>query len=202
MKVMKFNDILYFHADNQYELTSTFIRIQEFYESPFKNIRNNKFSLEDYIDTTYKNKQKFNYYDNWSGFNVPGHKVREFLFLNLFSLRKKEFILFKHLSLKQLLGLEKFYIIGYYKSEDILHEVAHALYYLKPDYKEEMNILINKYSTSYKTRLKNKYLKMGYCESVLYDEIQAYSVEENNKSFKSIFTKYINKDKSYETLLF
>ena len=44
------NDIILINAKDQYELASTFIRLQEFYESPFSEIKGHTFSMEEYMD--------------------------------------------------------------------------------------------------------------------------------------------------------
>src|SRR5882757_828898 len=53
----------------QYELTSTFLRVQEHYESP--EFHGRIFSLEQYMDWYAEQYGNFTYYQDWSGFNVP-----------------------------------------------------------------------------------------------------------------------------------
>ncbi|HVY01919.1 MAG TPA: hypothetical protein VHA12_04110, partial [Candidatus Nanoarchaeia archaeon] len=84
-------------------LTSTFLRFQEHYESP--KFRGKIFSLEEYkkwyISNSPKGKEtgKFTYYEDWSGFNIPGHVLEPF-FQGKFdplSLEEQHFIkLFSH----------------------------------------------------------------------------------------------------------
>ena len=57
----------------QYELSSTFMRVQEFYESPFKNIKNKLFSHIQFMDTYANEYGNFTYTSDWAGFNVPGN---------------------------------------------------------------------------------------------------------------------------------
>ena len=55
--------------DTQYALASTFLRIQEHYES--SRFRNRVFTLEEYMDWYAERFGAFTYYQDWSGFNVP-----------------------------------------------------------------------------------------------------------------------------------
>ena len=54
--------------DTQYALASTFLRIQEHYES--NRFRNRVFSLEQYMDWYAAEFGAFTYFEDWSGFNV------------------------------------------------------------------------------------------------------------------------------------
>ena len=55
--------------DSQYALASTFLRIQEHYES--SRFRGRVFSLEDYMDWYAGRFGAFTYYQDWSGFKRP-----------------------------------------------------------------------------------------------------------------------------------
>jgi len=70
-----------FTCDSQYELCMTFVRAQEFYESP--EFKNSYFTLEEFIDWWSLNMAKkegtFDYPSMWGGFNIPGHCLLEWL---------------------------------------------------------------------------------------------------------------------------
>ena len=70
--------IYYLLFDTQYELCSTMMRMEEFYESPYKNIRGKYFTLEEFMDTYAKNKGNFTYTSDWNGFNVPSEVIDAF----------------------------------------------------------------------------------------------------------------------------
>ena len=72
---------------NQYELTM--IRLQEFYESPYKNIRGKHFTLEQYMDAYAKHKGNFTYCSDWNGFNIPSIVIQDF-FIIFHPIRDKE----------------------------------------------------------------------------------------------------------------
>src|SRR4249920_176504 len=62
--------------DSQYELASTFLRIQEHYES--SRFRGRVFTLEQYMDWYAARFGAFTYFEDWSGFNVPSTAFEPF----------------------------------------------------------------------------------------------------------------------------
>jgi len=71
------SDKLYFlHFQNQREMAETFLRFQEFYESP--KFKGKIFTLENYKDWYRKIKGKFSYYSDWDGFNLPSKILKPF----------------------------------------------------------------------------------------------------------------------------
>ena len=110
----------------QYELTSTFLRVQEHYESP--QFHGRIFTLEQYMDWYVAENGAFTYFQDWSGFNVPSTAFQPFYEGKFDPLTRKE---------KRLLGLfrnlhGRFYVIGIYddgKKGTLTHELAHALFF-------------------------------------------------------------------------
>lgn len=167
---------------NQYMATATFMRISEFYESPFRDIKNSYFSLEEYMDHYAGKNGNFTYHTDWAGFNVPGKKVTKFF--NVFGrkLLEKEKIIYK--KLKKMVPKENwengdFYLIGTWRKGDVKHEIAHAYYYLHRKYKIAMNRLIKKYK--YQEDLKKYLISEGYSSPVLNDECQSYLATSTRK---------------------
>ena len=191
--------------ENQIELTSTFLRFQEHYESP--KFHNKIFSLKQYKTWYKKEKRKktFTYYTDWNGFNIPSYILKPFYTNKFKSITPTE---------KQILNLFKketkkpdhqFYIIAIHKKtrfkKSILkHEIAHALYYTNQNYKKEIQKQLNKYKL---TKLQNKLMKMGgYHKKVIEDETHAYSLDYSlgfklkipiflHFKLKKIYTKYL-----------
>jgi len=164
--------IYYLLFDNQYAVTSTMMRLEEFYESPYKNIKNKFFTLEQFMDTYAKHMGNFTYTSDWTGFNVQSEVIKKFIYYFKDDLLEKEKPL---INLLQTIKDEKYYLIATYKGcqDNVLdHELAHAYYCLDLDYKHSMCQLINKFK--HKLQMQNSLLKMGYCRAVLNDEIQAY----------------------------
>lgn len=165
-------------AGSQYYISSMFMRIQEFYESPFSNIKGKYFSFEECMDTYAESKGSFSYFTDWAGFNIPSNVFKEFFCVFSYDLNRKEKTLF---DLVRKINPEvegDFYVIGVSRETEyeltIKHELAHAYWFLNKEYKNEMNkkvkdIDILKYNAAH------KYLyKRGYDDSVIIDEIQAY----------------------------
>jgi hypothetical protein len=154
----------------QYELTATFLRVQEYYESP--RFHGRIFSLEQYMDWYAARHGNFTYYQDWSGFNVPSTAFQPFYEGKFDPLSEKE---------KQLLRLfkelrERFYVIGIYDADakgSLTHELAHALFFIDASYRQAVLKSMRGYNTA---TLARQIAEAGYAKHVIPDEIQAYIV--------------------------
>lgn len=177
-------NVYHVRASSQYELTSTFMRLQEFYESPFKNIRNRYFTHEQYMDTcaygterSAQQRVKFTYLTDWAGFNVPGNVFNRWVdkFSEQYLWDKEEELI--DLVYNAIEEGDRFYVIGTSLEEPntvIDHELSHAWYYLDRKYKKAMLDLVGKLTkTTYKHICKHL-AEEGYTEKVFPDETQAY----------------------------
>ena len=166
-------------ADSQEELGLTFMRFQEFYESPNPEFRNNIFTLGQLKRWYSKIYGANNYHSTWVGFNFPSKVLTPFkegLFDPLTTEEERLLDLFKYRD-------DEFYIIGAQNNSVLRHELAHALYSTNPKYKKEIDNFLNKHKTKLKKTL--KYIKdKGYNTEVLYDEIQVLA------GVNKIFNKY------------
>jgi hypothetical protein len=160
--------------DTQYELTATFLRVQEHYESP--RFHGRVFSLEQYMDWYAAEHGNFTYYQDWSGFNVPSTALRPFHEGKFDPLSEKE---------KRLLGLfkavrEPFYVIGVYgrAAHSLTHELAHALFFTDADYRHAVREAMGDYDTR---ALEAEIRDAGYADHVIPDETQAYLVAPSEK---------------------
>jgi hypothetical protein len=155
----------------QYELTATFLRVQEHYESP--RFHGRIFSLEQYMDWYAARHGNFTYYQDWAGFNVPSTAFQPFYDGKFDPLSEKE----KRL-LRLFKGLrQRFYVIGIYDSgasKSLTHEIAHALYFTDAAYREAVRKEMRAYDTS---ALAKQIAKAGYARHVIPDETQAYLVQ-------------------------
>jgi len=165
-------NIIFLKGENQYELASTFMRLQEYYESP-------KFcgefpTLEEYMDWYASAFGNFTYFSDWNGFNVPGDVVREFFAECPHELLDKEKRLRDLLS-EWIYNDEPFYVIGVHCQDNTIdHEFAHAFFYLDEDYRTEMTGLVNNLSKSFRDTVTGYLTKEGYHSHVYLDESQAY----------------------------
>jgi hypothetical protein len=162
-------------ADSQEELGLTFMRFQEYYESANPDFRGKVFTLGQlkrwYSETYGAN----NYHTTWIGFNLPSNALipfREGLFDPLTIEEQKLLDLFKYRS-------DNFYIIGAQSNSTLRHELAHALYASNSKYRDEITKFLNKNKSKIKQTVKY-ILGKGYCDDVLYDEIQAYITDNDD----------------------
>lgn len=177
MRVVSFkNQVLHIEFPNRKELTMTMGRPQEFYESAHKNLRNKVFDLEQFIDTFTDEEGDVNYYNAWSGFNIPGSKLNSFF--GKFDITRRELRL-AHLVgsyVRSLHTKSKYYLIatmiGDQRSLD--HELVHAAFYLNKEYKEKASALVAALPADFKTHFNSVLTEMGYHKSVIVDEINAY----------------------------
>lgn len=199
-------NIIQFTAKNAYELSSAFVRIQEFYESPFDDIRGHYFSLDTFMDRYAESKGgEFTYFDDWTGFNIPGHALLDFV--NKFAashkyatpLRSKEYTILSPLRKFYDRGDSNFYIIGNVDGDDgaISHELRHAAYYLNPEYKSRCDAQYALLPEEYKAFLHNGLTMLGYHEGVFPDEVQAYLGSSDMDELVDIFGESLLHKKEY-----
>ena len=168
--------VILVEADSQYNLCSMFLRPQEFYESPYNNIRDRYFTLEEYMDTYAADKGTFSYFTDWNGFNIPSSSFLNFI--KLFQLSKKEFLLAS--SVLKLIpeGEDRFYIIGVCKGnqnkESFEHELAHAFWYLDSKYQQRMKELLSEIDDYLYEDADKALVSVGYSFDMIQDEMQAY----------------------------
>ena len=171
MKITEISPRTFFvNFETRQELLKTFIRFQEYYESP--EFKGKVFTVEEYAEWYVKayKKESFTYYDDWSGCNVPSFVFEDFRKGKLNPLSEREE---KLLSLLPNDG-ETYYVIGAFnggRKDVVEHEKCHALYYTNKDYQEEVNQTISKYDTE---EVKSYIRELGYHESVVLDEVHAY----------------------------
>jgi hypothetical protein len=160
---------------DQYDLTMTFCRLQEFYESPHKEIRNKKFKLLDFIRlyTKRRKEEVFTYPEDWVGFNVPSIVIE-----NLYKLGIEDYNDYDRTieNIHKSINKNKYYLIAATTNDTttIEHELCHAFYFLYKDYKNGVNKFVKKLSPVVYKVIKDKLLDLGYCKQVINDEIQAY----------------------------
>ena len=150
----------------QYELTSAFMRPQEYYESP--KFKGQIFSWEEYMDWYAQEKGNFTYFQDWNGFNIPSNILAPFYRGDFNPLTNKE---------KRLLSFFKdiegdFYVIGVWQQGKALkHEFIHGLFYFDHLYREAVRQCLGHFNVS---KVKTALLEKGYHEDSVADEINAY----------------------------
>lgn len=196
MQVNKLTDgILHVKCDTQYELTSTFLRLQEFYESPFEGIKGCYFDLEEYMDCYAADQGNFTYTTDWCGFNVPLSVIKDFKERFEGKLLRKEKVLLDNIELAGE-GMNDYYVIGTYGDRSLktlYHEISHGMFYLNTEYQESATKILKKFSSEDRLSMSD-YLtgRGGYCAEVIIDEAIAYLSTSSMTGIASRFGKDIN----------
>jgi hypothetical protein len=186
---------------DDYKLAMLFLRVQEFYESPNPKFRGVHFSIWDFHEWYSKERGgSFTYTSDWAGFNIPYDVLRE-CYLNVIAIETPYDVV-----MQEILAMIAYrksegpaYIIGVpdINGDTFLHEVCHGLYHVNEEYKqvadsitgELMAISPNSYHT-----FKRNLLNMGYTDSVIDDEIQAYlTINWENGNFGSGIEKSVKR---------
>lgn len=191
-------------ADSQYEITSTFMRLEEFYESPFKEIRRKFFTHEQFMDLYARENGKFSYFEDWAGFNVPCDAYNNWV--KVFSkkdLSEKEKTLIKLIN--SVKNNNKFCIVGTCKDKNnqdyariFDHELSHAWFYLDIEYKREMLRLVRSLKKISRQQITNQLTEDGYSKNCFEDEIIAYLATSPMTMIAEFFEDDIPWDKVYE----
>jgi len=182
---------------NDYDRAMLFCRVQEFYESDNDEFLNSDFDMWEYVRWYSKNnKNSFTYAKDWSGFNVP-FKVAVNCMIAIKNKTPYDDIMEEIID--EILRNHNYslssYIIGTKtdSGSTFKHEMCHALYYTNKTYKDTADVLISLIEKKYKNIFKNNLMELGYNESVIADEIQAYMMT----NYKS---KYFSKGVDIITL--
>jgi hypothetical protein len=179
IKSQPYNSV-WISADSQEELGRTFIRFQEYYESPNPDFRGKIFTLG-MVRQWYSIKYGADtYHHDWTGFNFPSRILLPFkqgLFDPLTSEEIELLNLFKYRH-------DNFYIMGAQNNATLRHELSHALYDSNEKYRNEIDSYIKKNKRGL-AKTKKYILDKGYAEEVLNDEIQAYITDNDDQTIIS-----------------
>ena len=169
----------------------TFCRFQEFYESPIKEIYRKKFKLLKFMSIySKKNGGSFTYPQDWGGFNVPGPVIADLFKLGIDDYNDYDKIIEDiHTKInKEVNGTNNYYLIGSDENKrTIEHEYCHGLYFVDGEYKKIVDGIIKEMLPSVRKKAVSVLLGLGYDNSVMDDELQAYlsteflSIKENTK---------------------
>ncbi len=185
---------------NERDVSKTFLRFQEHYESP--EFAGKIFSQKEFRKWYKAKHGKFNYHKVWyDGFNIPSHILKKFYSGEFNPLTKKEKIileLFRE-------HVHNYYIIAVHDKKDksiLHHEIAHALFFTDNNYKKEILKILKKYDLKEISTVLHEV--DGYGKEVIIDEVQAYSAalhdmvnvkfpEELLREIKEVFGRYLKK---------
>jgi hypothetical protein len=163
--------------EDMYDLTMTFCRIQEFYESPFKQVRGKRISLLELM-ALYAKKYRgsFTYPIDWAGFNVPGPVISKLYDNEIADFNDYDGVIKEiHDKIINETGNSNYYLIGSNSDKHtIAHEVCHALYFLDKEYRKKTKVILKKLNKSVYKKAASVLYDLGYCKAVIDDELQAY----------------------------
>lgn len=199
--------IFFFDFKNRYDCNMFFLRYQEYYESPNSKFRGKAFELIDFMNWYSKayGNGVFTYPVDWSGFNIPGQVVVDVL--NLGITDKNSYDAHMMQAYQHCLNCYNdgnFYFIGSVgKGDTFNHEVAHGLFYTRPEYRKQMTALVKDINPIQYKSMCNTLKKMGYAKKVFVDECQAYlatgmsscfkvKMIQEQKLFSEVFKKFVN----------
>lgn len=156
------------------DLAATFVRFQEYYESPVFGGR--AFSVDEFSAWYASQYGAFSYCQDWAGFNIPSWVLEPFKDGEFNPLTDKE---------KNLINFFRniqgdFYIIGATKQDEecadtIKHEFAHGAFFTNSDYRRDVMSCLNTHRPNV---VKIALQEMGYGDNVLEDETNAYLLTE------------------------
>ena len=183
MGVMETPPIYLVESRNRRDLAETFMRFQEYYESP--EFKGRVFTVEEFAHWYASKYGAFSYTRDWYGFNIPSKVLEPFRLGQFDPLTAKE---------KKLLDVCKnatgdFYVIGVtpsaeYFDETVKHEFVHGAFHVNEDYRREVVSCVKESSI----REIDKGLgRMGYHSDVFADETNAYVLVE-----PETMTEYVN----------
>lgn len=203
---------------DHYHRAMLFCRVQEFYESPNPQFRGKNFNIWDYIEWySREHRDVFTYTFDWGGFNIPlktawdcYEKLEEYespydkTMDNI--IRSIEMIMFNKKNTRNWNA----YIIGAdsTESDTFDHEICHGLYTTNKEYKQLVDEITLTIPTKDYMKFKTNLIKMGYTDSVIDDEIQAYlstnyeytkfskgvsktKCKQLHKQYQKVFNKYL-----------
>lgn len=204
------DNIVHISMTSKNQLARAMCRFQEYYESPFEDIRGQIFTLGYLKSKGSRSNPRINTYcgtnlteSDWDGYNFPRAALEPF-FQGLFDpLTPEEECIVEMLKYRT----DNFYVIATYGDQDldaddntIEHEVRHALYGTCEAYRKEVNTILARHSVKLRN-LKKLLSSWGYHETVLDDECHAYMGADHDyffNGFKEDVTKF--KVKRMDTL--
>lgn len=163
-----------------YGAASTFIRPQEFYESPNKRVRGQIISFDEVLNRYADQKKgKMKYFSDWAGFNIRGDIFLQWYANHWQDLTENESRLESILRPYIRDNNPNFAIAGYVRGdkETKRHETAHMRFYLDPAYREHCRNVWCSMSGSDTEKVCKGLKKLGYATEdayLVHDEFQAY----------------------------
>ena len=192
------SNIVHIIMPDRNSLAAAVIRFQEFYESPFPEIKGQIFTLGYIKSLGSRSNRGINTYcgndmveSDWSGYNFPG-KVLDPFIKGLFDpLTMEEATIVDTLRYRT----DEFYVIATYGDTDpgdtLEHEIRHAMFGVSEPYRKAVLKELGNYKKEL-VSLRKCLASWGYADDVLDDECHAYMSCDHDYFFEN-FTDDIKK---------
>lgn len=188
----KLRDRLYeLRFDDQHEMCMTFLRYQEFYESP--RYVGRKFTLAEYMSWYVKDQNKdgvFSYPQDWGGFNLPVDIIGRVHAMGIDDPNHYDhlmFALYRTISSQ----CDGAYLIGVGRDTVLdAHEVTHAMFHIDDAYRTKVLAALEGQHRDLVAELKGRLLARGYAEVTALDEVNAYVTTGDHGFFKDFKKTY------------
>lgn len=176
-------NLFVFIFDRDYDMTMSFMRIQEFYECPNEVIADHHFTLERYMEYNADQNGNFEYLETVGGFNIPGDSFVEWidLFQKKKDLSEKEHEIIDLLMPIDLVEMRHSYLIAVSKEDGIrkmrpflLHEISHLMYHSSSPYRDSCQKLIDLMPRRVYKKAESALREADYPRRLFKDEMQAY----------------------------
>lgn len=196
---------------SSYDLAMTFLRYQEFYESP--KWRGKKFTILEYMEWYSKEvgANTFSYPDDYDGFNLPSWVFEKIRYEdgNIYDVVMT--LIRAHI--KHTFGVTgPYYLIGVSEESGdqstVRHEIAHGMYTTDPIYKKTVDHMVRKVlPRRVRRRLFMALKQRQYHNSVLVDESNAFlstglhstwklpGMAKYRRKFQKVFEAFYKKNK-------
>lgn len=189
--IRKRQGVYLLNFNNHVDLCYAFMRYQEFYESPNQRFQGKTFTWPTYMkwnmtkyndkkSKQFRGKYSFGYADQWAGFNIPLDVIKQVHDMGIPDPNEYDALM---LSVYKMISRNetKAYLIGAPPGGQAeQHELTHSLWFLNSEYKNAATKIIVKPAYARCTRnllvidLKKCLFDIGYTESVVIDEINAF----------------------------
>ncbi len=202
------NGCFFVRFDDDFDMAMTFLRYQEFQDSP--KFAGKNFTITEFM-RWYTNKydpesRKFTYSGDWAGYNIPVSLIGKVECPDKNEYDDTMYDISKKTCDKKYRGYLDFpcnlflpaYLISASKTTTkieykitVLHELTHAMYYLDEEYKQKVKETYKNINKKLLNKLTKIVEDKGYADvqELLEDELQAYLTTSNNEYdewFKSV----------------
>lgn len=165
-------DVTHLRFENRGLMSLALVRMQEHAENIL--FRGKTFTLTELIEESTLKLGEFDQLGTTYGVNFPASILPHFLegqFDPLLGLERQVLDLLKNID------FEKGYVIATFRNEELEHELAHAMWHIDSEYREDAEILLRGFNGRDRKRVEDYLKRYTYTPECWENEINAYFVE-------------------------